>query len=284
MDKKGKLYIVATPIGNKDDITLRAVHTLETVDIIAAEDTRHTGKFLGYHNIRTKLISCHEYNERERTPGLINKLKQGASVAIVSDAGTPSVSDPGYWLVKEAVENGITVVPVPGVSAVITAISAAGLPTDTFVFIGFPAKKKGKRLAQMEKLSGETGTIIFYESPKRILSFIKEIITVMGDRYGVLAREMTKIHEEFLRGLLSDILNTLKERPSVKGECVLLISGCKENEAVPLDTVRTEIKNALETEQLQVSELSKKIAKKYGLPKNKVYEEALMIKKGMDNG
>ncbi len=276
---KGRLYVVATPIGNREDITLRALTVLGTVELIAAEDTRHTGNLLQYHHIRTKLISYHEYNERERTPELIHRLKSGESVAIVSDAGTPSVSDPGYRLVREAVENGIAVIPIPGVSAPTAALSVSGLPTDMFVFIGFPAKKQGQRLKQLEKLADETGTLIFYESPKRILSFIAEIIQVMGDRNAVLAREMTKQYEEFLRGPLSGMLLTLKERPAVKGEITLLIRGCEDNEEVSMSDVRHEIEDGLEQTGISLSELSKTIAKKYSLPRRTVYEEALKIKK-----
>ncbi len=215
-DKPGILYVVATPIGNRDDITIRALNILGHVDLVAAEDTRHTGRLLAHHNIKCHMISFHEHNENDRTPDLINRLKAGLSVALVSNAGTPSVSDPGYRLVKEAVINRIRVSPIPGVSAAIAALSVSGLPTDSFVFIGFPAKKKAKRLDQLKDLEGEGRTMVFYESPRRILTFLKEIITVMGDRYGVLSREMTKLHEEFIRGFLSEILSSLNARSAIK--------------------------------------------------------------------
>lgn len=280
-NKPGILYVVATPIGNRDDITLRALNTLGHVDFVAAEDTRHTGRFLAHHNIKCRMISFHEHNENERTPDLINRLKDGSSVALVSNAGTPSVSDPGYKLVKEAVINHIRVIPIPGVSAAIAALSVSGLPTDSFVFIGFPARKKAKRLDQLKNLAGECRTMVFYESPKRILTFLKEIISVMGDRYGVLSREMTKLHEEFIRGLLSEILSSLNERPVIKGECTLLLTGCEKNKEVSINTLETEIIKALEKKQSKLSELSKIIAQKYGLPKNKVYDEALKLKRKM---
>lgn len=276
--ESGRLYIVATPIGNKDDITLRALSILRSADFVAAEDTRHTGKFLGFHNISAKLVSCHEYNERERIPGLIEKLRAGASGAIVSNAGTPSVSDPGYRLIKAVIANDIEVVPVPGVSAVITAISAAGLPTDSFLFAGFLPKKKGKRLAQLKSLADQPRTLVFYESPRRVPAFIEEIIPVMGDRHGVLAREMTKLHEEFIRGKLSEILNHLRDRPVVKGECTLLVTGCEKERSVSMETVRDEIEKGLGITGVRLSELSKEIAKKYGLSKNEVYDEALKLK------
>lgn len=282
-DKPGILYVVATPIGNRDDITIRALNTLGHVDLVAAEDTRHTGRFLAHHNIKCHMISFHEHNESDRTPDLINRLKAGSSVALVSNAGTPSVSDPGYRLVKEAVINRIRVSPIPGVSAAIAALSVSGLPTDSFVFIGFPAKKKAKRLDQLKDLAGEGRTMVFYESPRRILTFLKEIISVMGDRYGVLSREMTKLHEEFIRGFLSEILSSLNARSAIKGECTLLLTGCEENKEISMKTVRTEIIKALEKKQSKLSELSKIIAKNYGLPKNKVYDEALKLKHKMQS-
>ena len=279
MDELGALYVVATPIGNRDDITLRALNILGNVDLVAAEDTRHTGRLLAHHNIKCHMISCHEHNEGERTPDLINRLKAGSSVALVSNAGTPSVSDPGYRLVKEAIANSIRVIPIPGVSAAIAALSVSGLPTDSFVFIGFPAKKKAKRLKQLQVLAGESRTMVFYESPKRILTLLKEIINVMGDRYGVLSREMTKLHEEFIRGFLSEILSSLDARPAIKGECTLLVTGCEESKEVSIKTVRTEIMKALEKKESKLSEISKIIGKKYGLPKKKVYDEALKLKR-----
>jgi 16S rRNA (cytidine1402-2'-O)-methyltransferase len=282
-DKMGNLYVVATPIGNRDDITVRALYILGHVDLVAAEDTRHTGRLLAHHDIKCRMISCHEHNEGERTPDLINRLKSGSSVALVSNAGTPSVSDPGYRLVKEAIANSIRVIPIPGVSAAIAALSVSGLPTDSFVFIGFPAKKKAKRLKQLQVLAGESRTMVFYESPRRILTFLKEIITVMGDRYGVLSREMTKLHEEFIRGFLSEILSSLNARTAIKGECTLLLTGCEDNKEVSIDTVRTEISEALEKKQSKLSELSKIIAQKYGLPKNTVYDEALKLRRKMQS-
>jgi 16S rRNA (cytidine1402-2'-O)-methyltransferase len=279
IDETCNLYVVATPIGNRDDITIRALNILGRVDLVAAENTRHTGRLLAHHNIKCNLISYHEHNEVKRTPELIHRLKTGSSVALVSNAGTPSVSDPGYRLVKEAIANNIKVIPVPGVSAAVTALSAAGLPTYSFIFVGFPAKKKAKRLKQLKELASEIRTIIFYESPKRILTFLEEIIDAMGDRYGVLSREMTKLHEEFLRGFLSEIHYILNARPVVKGECTLLVMGCEENKEVSLETVRNEINSELEKTGSRLSDIARAVAKKYGLPKNKVYDEALKLKR-----
>jgi 16S rRNA (cytidine1402-2'-O)-methyltransferase len=282
-NKIGDLYVVTTPIGNMEDITLRALKTLGQVDLVAAEDTRHTGRLLAYHDIKNNLISYHEHNEEARTPVLIHRLKTGSSVALVTNAGTPAVSDPGYRLVKAAIANDIRVIPIPGVSAVITAISAAGLPTDSFIFSGFPARKKSKRIEQLKALAKENRTLIFYESPGRILTLMEEIINVMGDRYCVLCREMTKLHEEFLRGILSEIMDILRERPAVKGECTLLVKGCEENNEVSPDVVRAELIKGLAENGSKLSEVSKTVAQKYGLPKNKVYEAALKLKRKVDS-
>ncbi|MDL1968133.1 MAG: 16S rRNA (cytidine(1402)-2'-O)-methyltransferase [Deltaproteobacteria bacterium] len=277
-NREGSLYIVATPIGNRDDITVRALNILEQADTIAAEDTRHTGRFLSHHKIKGNLVSYHEHNEKKQTPGLIKKLKQGLSVALVSNAGTPSVSDPGYCLIKAAIAGNIKVVPVPGVSAAITALSAAGLPTDSFIFIGFLSKTKNKRFNQLRELANEQRTMIFYESPKRILKLLDEIKLIIGDRYCVLSREMTKLHEEFIRGFVSEIFQNLKARPAIKGEITLLVKGYIKDKDVPLEIVKKEIKNNLESEDNKISSLAKQIAIKYDLPKNKVYEMALKIK------
>jgi len=275
----GTLYVVATPIGHRDDITLRALNVLGHVDLIAAEDTRKTRRFLDLHGIQGRFISYHEHNENERTPQILKKLKTGVSIALVSNAGTPSVSDPGYRLIKSAAKNEVSIVPVPGVSAAAAALSVAGLPTDAFTFAGFLPKKKGKRLNQLGALAKEPRTLIIYESPKRILLLLKDIISTMGNRYGVLAREMTKLHEEFIRGRLSEILEVLEGRSQTKGECTLLISGCEEGNTVNWETVRNEIRHELESKNEPVSGLAQKISQKYGLSKNKVYQEALEIKR-----
>ncbi|MGD9239422.1 MAG: 16S rRNA (cytidine(1402)-2'-O)-methyltransferase [Desulfobacterales bacterium] len=276
--RKGGLYVVATPIGNREDITVRALNTLREVDLIAAEDTRKTGSFLSHHNIKNRLISYHEHNENKRTPQIISKLMDGSSIALVSNAGTPSVSDPGYRLIEAAIENNIKVIPIPGVSASTTAISVSGLPTDSFVFIGFPPKKKGKRLKFLTELGLEPRPLIFYESPKRLLTLLEEIISCMGDRPAVLAREMTKLHEEFIRGSVSEILMTTKKRSNVKGECTLLVAGRVEKEEIDSEIVEGEIKAELEKQQSGLSAIARTIAKKYGLPKNKVYDLAIKVK------
>ena len=275
--KTGTIYIVSTPIGNMDDITLRALKTLADVPVVAAEDTRQAGILLAHHGIKTRLVSFHEHNEREKTPGLIGKVLAGESLALVSDAGTPAISDPGYRLVMAAAENGIRVVPVPGPSAAIAGLSASGLPTDAFVFVGFPSKKREKRHKQLEALAEERKTLIFYESPNRAVRLLGEILKVMGDRRGALCREMTKPHEEFVRGPLSEIITTMKNRPSVKGECTLVIQGAAESEEVPIECLRTEIETALADPNARISELSKKLAEQFGIAKKIVYNEALKI-------
>ena len=277
----GTLYVVATPIGHRDDITLRALKILDQVDLIAAEDTRKTRRFLELHGINGSFISYHEHNENERTPQILTKLQNGASIALVSNAGTPTMSDPGYRLIKSAARNAVTIVPVPGVSAAATALSVAGLPTDTFTFAGFLPKKKGKRLKQLDELAQEPRTLIFYESPKRILTLINEIIDTMGDRYGVMAREMTKLHEEFIRGRLSGILEILETRSGIKGECTLLVTGWDESHTADGETVKNEIQDQLKSSKESVSMLVKKISQKYGISKNKVYQEALEIRRQM---
>jgi 16S rRNA (cytidine1402-2'-O)-methyltransferase len=279
-DNVGCLYVVATPIGNRDDITLRALAVLREVGLIAAEDTRHTGRLLTHYGIKGKLVSYHEHNETECTPGLIRKIEDGESIALVSNAGTPSVSDPGYILIREAVAKGLKIIPIPGVSAAVTAMSVAGLPTDSFVFIGFPAKKKGRRLKQLDSLISENRTIVFYESPKRILSLLEDILTVMGDRYCVLSREMTKLHEEFIRGPASIIHESLLKRASVKGECTLLVSSAGKLGNISDEDLKAELERVLSESGKSLSDIAKETAKKLGLSKKKVYDEALKIRKG----
>ena len=273
--QKGVLYIVATPIGNLEDITVRALKILRDVDLIAAEDTRKSGKLLSHYRIKNRLVSYHEHNEKRRTPELVDQLLEGTSIALVSNAGTPCVSDPGYRLVAAAVANKIPVVPVPGPSAVMTAMSAAGLPTDSFVFIGFAPKKKGKRMKLLAELAFEPRALIFFESPRRILTFLEEVVSYIGDRPAVLAREMTKLHAEFIRGSVSEILETLEAKPEIKGECTLLVGGCQKEKAVGRAVVKAEITSALEKQKGGLSDIAKTIAQKYGLSKKEVYEMAL---------
>ena len=274
----GTLYVVATPIGNLQDITLRALETLGRANLIAAEDTRHTRKLLAAHGIENKLVSYHEHNERQRTADLIEKLQAGQSIALVTDAGTPAVSDPGYRLVAEAIGLHIPVVPIPGVSAAISALSVAGLPTDRFTFVGFPLRKKSRRLAQLEELAGLPHTLIFYQSPRRLVSFLREVLSVMGDRAAVLAREQTKIHEEFIRVPLTKMIQILDDRESVKGECTLLVSAAEATGPSEAD-IESALIAALAAPDRPMSQIAKTLAKQFGLNRNTIYNKAMQLKK-----
>ncbi len=223
----GTLYVVATPIGNLDDMTFRAVETLRSVDAIASEDTRRTRTLLGRHDIRRPLLAYHEHNEERAAARLVERLKAGDSIALVTDAGTPLVSDPGYRLVELAVRNGLRVVPIPGPSAVTAALSAAGLPPQPFHFAGFLPRKDGARRSRLSELSALGCTLVFYESPHRLAKTLRAMAEELGDRTAVVAREMTKVHEEFVRGSLAE----LAERYSAakpKGEIVILVEGLRD--------------------------------------------------------
>jgi 16S rRNA (cytidine1402-2'-O)-methyltransferase len=224
----GRLYLVSLPIGNLEDITLRAIKTLRAVDLIVAEDTRNTSRVLERYHIKTPFSrSYYQGVERKRVEPILSLLKEGKGLALVSDAGTPLVSDPGYPLVRATIEAGIPVVPIPGPTAAITALVASGLPTDHFAFDGTVPRKQGELRAYLEAIREEQRTIVLYESPHRLLTTLKEIAKVLPERRVVLARELTKLHEEFLRGSASEILQTLDARGEIKGECVLLIEGEK---------------------------------------------------------
>jgi 16S rRNA (cytidine1402-2'-O)-methyltransferase len=221
---KGILYIVSTPIGNREDITLRALRILKEVDLIAAEDTRHTLLLLRHFGIQTPLTSYFEGNELKKKEFILSKLKQGDRIALVSDAGTPGISDPGFRLIQTAIENQIPIIPIPGPSAVITALSVSGLPTDAFLFKGFLPHKSKKRKDLLQQLEGIRETLIFYESPHRLSETLNDIFDLLGDREMVLTRELTKVYEEVLRGKLSEIQTLIRDR-KLKGEITLVISG-----------------------------------------------------------
>ena len=219
----GTLYLVATPIGNLADITHRALQVLKDVDLIACEDTRHTQKLLNHYGINTKTISYHEHNEQQRSRQLIDLLKQGSDIAVVSDAGTPSISDPGFRLVRAAIEIEAVVVPIPGPSALISALIAAGLPTDEFFFAGFLPARSNQRRARLTELKSIPGTLIFYEAPHRLGPALTDAYEVLGEREAVVARELTKIHEELKRGRLSELANHYLNEDNARGEIVVLI-------------------------------------------------------------
>ena len=220
----GTLYIVSTPIGNLEDITLRALNTLKAIDLIAAEDTRRTKKLLNHYQIQTPLTSYFEHSGFKKAQSLISQLKKGKDIAIVSEAGTPTISDPGYKLTKLAIENDIKVIPIPGATALIAALSASGLPTDSFIFEGFTPRKSGKRRNFFLSLKDQPKTLIFYESPRRLLSTLKDLLEVLGDRKIVIARELTKIFEEVIRGKISEVIELLEDK-TIKGEITILVSG-----------------------------------------------------------
>ena len=274
----GTLYIVATPLGNLEDMTLRAVRTLKEVDLIAAEDTRHSKKLLVYYGITTPTIACHEHNETAKAQDLIQRLENGADIALISDAGTPLISDPGYRLVCLAQEKDLCIVPIPGCSAAITGLSASGLPTDSFIFLGFAPRKQGRLNTFLNEAAHHEATLIFYESPRRIVRLISSAITAFGDRRACLARELTKQYEEFIRGPLSSILSTLENREIIKGECVLFITGADE-EAVELSAEQVEamIMDGL-NQNVRTGDLAKKIAGLTNCPKSKAYDMILALK------
>jgi 16S rRNA (cytidine1402-2'-O)-methyltransferase len=262
-----------------EDITLRAIRTLKEVMLIAAEDTRHTRKLLARYEISTPLTSYHDHNKEKRTPELVKKLKSGNSIALVTDAGTPSISDPGYYLVRAAVRATIPVVPIPGASALVAALSVSGLPTDSFVFVGFPPRKSAKRKQVLEGLKQEPRTLIFYESPRRLLGLMREMIRLMGNRNAVVARELTKIHEEIIRAPLNNILQTLEARASLKGEYTLLVEGHEGTKEFDRNVLLNDLKQGHLDTHRPLSDLVKEVARKHGLSRKVVYEEALKLKK-----
>ena len=263
--------MVATPIGNLEDLTLRALRILKEVDQIACEDTRHTGKLLHHFGISKPLVSCHEFNEDRRSGELLEVLCGGQSIALVSDAGTPLISDPGYRLVKVALESGIPVVPVPGVSAVTAALAASGLPTDSFRFLGFLPQKKHQRRTLLASLAEESATLVFFEAPHRILHTLQDLQDLLAHRPIVLARELTKVHEEFLRGTAGELLRLLDQRDQIKGEFTLLI-GKGSTPAVEQETSVEEAVGNYIRQGLSRMDAIKKVAKERGLPKRQVYD------------
>ena len=265
----GTLYIVATPIGNLEDITLRALRVLREVDWIACEDTRQTRKLLEHFGIAKPMVSYHEHNESGRAAELVERLARGGSGALVSDAGTPLISDPGYRLVQAAIAAAVPVVPIPGASAAVSALSAAGLPTDAFRFCGFLPPKSSQRRKTLEQWKPETATLVFYETPHRILEALEDVAAVMGTRPVVVARELTKLHEEFLRGTAVELRTELASRPSVKGEITLLIG--KTDEVQADDTPLEEAVRAAEQRGLPRMEAIKQVARQRGLSKREVY-------------
>jgi len=282
-DNRGTLYIVATPIGNMDDLSPRAVKVLSSVAVIAAEDTRHSGRLLQHIGISKPLIALHDHNERGRVQNILEQLLAGADVALISDAGTPLISDPGYVLVREARAEGLRVSPIPGPCALVAALSAAGLPTDRFLFVGFlPAKGAGRRTA-LEELRKEVATLVFYESPHRILNTVADIAEVMGaQREIVLGREITKAFETFYSGTAADVHATLTDDPhGSRGEFVVMVRGAEKAEAgLMAGELDVDHLLGLLMAELPLKKVAKIASGLSGLSKNELYQRALELKEG----
>jgi 16S rRNA (cytidine1402-2'-O)-methyltransferase len=272
------LYLVGTPIGNLEDITLRALRVLKGVDLIACEDTRQTQKLLNHYAIETRTTSYHEHNETTKSVELVKQMQQGASVALVTDAGMPGISDPGYRLITLAIEHRVPVVPIPGASAFLSALVASGLPTDSFRFSGFLPAKSGERRATLEEIRNSPRTQVFYEAPHRIVEALTDIVEVLGERRNVVvAREVTKLHEEFLRGTAAEVRKNLKAREVVKGEITLLL-GKAEQQATQSDaavrvSARQRVAQVMADEKIDEKAALKKVAKERGVSKSEVYRE-----------
>ncbi len=269
---KGILYIVATPLGNLEDITLRAIRVLKEVDVIACEDTRRTVKLLNRYEIRTPMFIFHDYNKLRAGAVLLRRLQEGESVGLVSDAGTPAISDPGYELVREAVQAEIPVEVVPGPSALIASLVVYGLPTDHFAFEGFLPNRREKRRKRLQALAGETRTMIFYESPQRVASFLADAAEILGDRRACMVRELTKVHEEILRATLPELAADLARRESVLGEITLVVSGASRTVELSMEEI---VRGALEDAAGSSRDLAREIAERTGFPRKEVYAEIL---------
>jgi 16S rRNA (cytidine1402-2'-O)-methyltransferase len=274
------LYLVGTPIGNLEDITLRAVRVLKEVDVIACEDTRQTQKLLNHYAISTRTTSYHEHNEMTKSAELVKEMQEGASVALVTDAGTPGISDPGYRLISLAIRHRVPVVPIPGASAFLAALVASGLPTDSFRFSGFLPAKRGERRAAMEAIRSSPRTQVFYEAPHRVVEALQDVCEVLGEaRHVVVAREVTKLHEEFLRGRAGEVLENLKAREVVKGEITLLIGRPEDGEArvatgaLARPSVRQRVDQIMAEEAIDEKAALKKVAKERGVSKSQAYRE-----------
>ena len=270
----GTLYVVSTPIGNLEDITHRAIRVLGEVDLIACEDTRHTHKLLQHYGISTKTTSYHEHNEQERTGELIDLLLRGTNLAVVSDAGTPGISDPGFRLIRLAVAKEVQVVPVPGPSALITALVISGLPTDEFFFGGFLPARSGARQARLNELRSVPGTLLFYEAPHRLAATLKDAYEILGEREAVVARELTKLHEEIGRGRLSELAARFSSAETARGEIVLIVDRNiieSETIAAASRTTMVALVDRLESEGLDHRAALKKAARELGLSRAEAY-------------
>jgi 16S rRNA (cytidine1402-2'-O)-methyltransferase len=273
----GTLYIVATPIGNLEDITFRAIRILKEVDFIAAEDTRHSRKLLSHYGISTRMTPYHDHNEQLKTDYLVEKLLEGQSIALITDAGTPCIADPGYRIVQSATAAGVRVVPIPGASAIAAAVSAAGLPTDRFCFEGFLSPRQSKRLTRLAELKDENRPVIFYEAPHRLISVLTDMLAILGNRQAVVARELTKIHEEFRQGTLNELAAHYRQQP-VKGEVVVLVApAAAEDQRRVLDPVPL-LRRFLVEEKLSLKDAVSQTTLKTGISRSEIYQMALQIK------
>jgi len=277
LDPGPALYIVATPIGNLEDITLRAIRVLKGVDVIACEDTRQTQKLLRHYGIVTRTVSYHEHNERERAEELAADFVKGARIAVVTDAGMPGISDPGFRLVQQAIAQGIPVIPVPGASAFLSALAASGLATDAFHFRGFLPAKQGERRTTLESIRDSASTEVYYEAPHRVVDSLRDIVAVLGEhRPIVIAREITKLHEEFLRGPAAEVLKDLESRGDVKGEITLLIGKAASSEPRASNSkpsIADRMQQLMTEEKLDEKAALKKFAKETGVSKSEAYRE-----------
>lgn len=265
----GVLYIISTPIGNLEDITLRALRKLKEVDVIAAEDTRHSLKLLNYYGIKKRLISCWSQTQKKVSEEIFNNIKSGLDVALITDAGTPCISDPGAYVVSEAIIKGIRVIPIPGCSALVTALSASGINTKEFIFIGFLPPKKSERIKKIHELSQQDRTLIFYEAPHRLIQMLNDLLSTLGDRIVVIAKEMTKIHEEFIRGRLSEVIEYLNAH-KIAGEYVIISEGNTE-QLTDKNNVLQEVLDLISS-GLSRKEASKMVSQKYGLKSRDIYD------------
>jgi 16S rRNA (cytidine1402-2'-O)-methyltransferase len=271
----GILYLVGTPIGNLEDITLRALRVLREADLVACEDTRQTQKLLSHFEIKTRTTSYHEHNEMTKAIELVERLEQGARVGLVSDAGMPGISDPGYRLVELCIERGIPVVPIPGATALVASVVASGLPTHAFQFLGFAPPRRNQRRKFFEELRGYPATSVFYEAPHRILETMADALEVLGDRPAVLAREVTKLHEEFLRGSCSELLATLRSRPRIQGEMTVLIGAARETAAPsePAQSLKARVYDLMREQNLSRMEALKAVARERNISKSQAYRD-----------
>jgi 16S rRNA (cytidine1402-2'-O)-methyltransferase len=275
--KQGILFLVATPIGNLEDVSPRALRVLQESDLIACEDTRHTSKLLSRYGIKTPRRSYHEHNEEKRTEELIQMLSEGLQIALVSDSGTPLISDPGYAIVSACRREGFRVVPVPGPDAATTALVGSGLPTDSFLFAGFLPARSSQRKRKLENIASVQATLIFYEAPHRILHCLADMIAVLGPRRATVARELTKIHEEFLHGTLPDLLETLYAREKIQGECVIVVErGKPVISRIPYpDSIREHLEQEMEKTGLPRNDVLKSIARQRGISRKEAYKKIL---------